>query len=719
MVQKIEQIITANPSGFVRGVNQASAALNQFEGQLKGFQSVAVNALSFAGIGIGAVEIIQLADAYGQMTGRLKLATQFSGDFAQIQEDLRNSSRATRADLGATVNLYTQLAPSLKGVGMSGKETVGIITTINKAIGLSGASAQAAEAALLQLGQGFAGGALRGEELNSIMEQTPALAQAIADGLGVSRGELRKMGEEGKLTAEVVAKALQNVSEQIDKDFAQVPVTVGQALTNLKNEFLIFVGETDKAAGGTSALAQGINMVADEFKNAGPIVTGFSVAIKSLVSGLDAINRMFKIIIAGLGAYSAAFAMAIQGNFSQAREVLNLLGKDVDAILQKPSIDLFGAEQEKSEKAVDVTKKRIQLEQQLADEVVKLEKLKAYEAGQASDNIAKKESENIKARIADQQKLVDAVRAAFQESLKEAEKYAAEAQKKLVKATDYRQAGQDSAFNASIRGLSSEDQAAAKAARLNDVASQASTQAAQARLAAYEGNLKKYETLATAAEKKLQAALKLAEDVGDVTSIENISGELAQLQEVGAGLDKQKQAEAEQRAQSQAELLKNLQAQLDAMTAQARTIEVQAEVTQAQTAIAGLKAQLDEIKDKTVTVTVQQTTAGAAPGYYTGGLIRGPGTGTSDSILARLSNGEYVVKAAAVSHYGANLLNRINSMSLPKFATGGLVGGSKSSGTSLVLDFGKLGRYNAQASQDTADSIALAFKRAALARGKR
>jgi len=111
---------------------------------------------------------------------------------------------------------------------------------------------------------------------------------------------------------------------------------------------------------------------------------------------------------------------------------------------------------------------------------------------------------------------------------------------------------------------------------------------------------------------------------------------------------------------------------------------------------------------------------GSLPVFAGGGRIRGPGTGTSDSILARLSDGEYVVRSAAVSHYGAHLLNRINSMQLPKFAEGGLVGRTASnSATPLVLDFGKLGRFDASAPADTAEAIERVFVRAALARGRR
>lgn len=739
-ISPIELLIRAGSTGF----NGVAREIGGLEKQLNSLQSVAAGALSFAGIGLGAAEIIQLADSYGQMTGKLKIATQYSGDFADTMDALRNSARASRSDLGATVNLYTQLSPALKGIGLSANESIGIITTIGKAIAVSGASSQAAEAALMQLGQGFASGALRGEELNSIMEQTPALAQAIADGLGVSRGALRDMGAEGKLTAEVVATALQKVAEQVNGDFAKMPVTVGQAFTKLRNEFMVFVGAVDGASGGTSALADAISGVADEFATAGPAVTAFSTALTTMANGLDGIYRLLKVLGTGLAGYAAAAEMALKGNFAGAKQTWADLGKDIDAVLQKPIIG--------QAKAVDATsdsaRKRQQLEQQLADETKKLEQLKAFEAGKALDNIAAKEKANIDARIADQKRLVDAVRSAWQESLKEAEKYADSAKEKLTKATDFRDAGKSAAFSASLSGMSEPDQLVAKQQRMSDLQSQAGFDSARARSAALAGDIKKYDSAASAAEKRLKEALQLAQDLKDVSSIESISGELAKNQESGAKLDTKKSEEAKAKAADQAKTLSTLQAELDALLTKARSLEVQADVTKAESAIKGLKAQLEELKDKTVTVTVNSVNADgskAAPvadgttdkkGFAVGGWT-GPGGKYQPAGIVH--GNEFVIRSEAVRQAGAMaFLSRFNAegmKALRGYSEGGLVERAnslasvsfspaqsfkpQSSGTPLVLDFGKLGRFSAEAPGDTAKDIERIFKRAALGFGKR
>jgi len=741
VANKIEQVITADASGFVRGTAQAAKALGSLQGEFKSFQTTAASALSFAGIGLGAAEIIQLADTYGQLTAKIKLVTQYSGDFAQVQQGLRESARASRSDLGATVDLYTQLGPALKGIGLSSKESIGVLTTINKAIALSGASSEASKAALVQLAQGFASGALRGEELNSVMEQTPALAQAIADGLGVSRGALRDMGADGKLTAEVVATALRKVAEQVDSDFKKVPVTVGQAFTNLKNEVLILVGETDSAVGGTSKLASAVNDLASEVANAKPFFQSLGNGLDYVAMAADGAYRVVKILSQTIVAMAAIAATALVGNFKKAKEIYDYLGVQMAETLSKP---LMGAGEKQVEIATDVARKRKQLEQQLADEVVKLEQLKGYEAGKQLDNVAAKEKTTVDARIADQKRLVEAVRTGWQDSLKEVEKYADAAKEKLQKASDYRDAGKTAAFNASISGLTPEEQVAAKQQRMTDLQGQGSYESARARMAALEGDVKKYDAASSAAEKRLKEALALAEQINDVASIESISNDLAKIQEAGAALDTKKGEEAKARAESQAKLLNDLQAQLAELEKKARSIEIQIDVQKAESTIAGIKKQLDEIQSKTVTITVNQvgspeavaaakqsqTTEPTYPTGFAGGGFTGPGG--KYQVAGVVHAGEYVHRQEVVRQPGAlEFLRRFNLVgmaALKGYSSGGLVSrlqvpsiqAPASSESSLYGNFYLDGqRHQVQASRETFDSLAEQLSREAMKKGRR
>jgi tape measure domain-containing protein len=715
--------------------------------QLRDMRGLATQAFSFLGVSVGVTQLVQLADAYSQMNARLRLATQYSGDFDEVNQRLQASARATRSELAGTVDLYVKLSPALKGIGLNGEQAVGVITTINQAIGLSGVSAQAASAAIIQLGQGFGSGVLRGEELNSVMEQTPALAIAIADGLGVPLGELRKLGEEGKLTAEVVAGALQKMAPQLAADFAAMPQTVGQALTALRNEFLLYVGATDQAAGGTSALAGAINAISAEFAEGGPVVTAFFEAIKTLANGLDGTYRLLKIVGLGLGGYAAAAKAALTGDFDGARQIWAELGQDIQEVLEKPLI----TQPKLIQAATDTARKRELLEEQLKVQVEKLEQAKLFIAGKSSDSIAAKDKENIDKRIADQQRLVDAVRSAFQASLAEADKATAAADAKRQKATDYRQRGQDAAFNAGLKGLTPEQQAAAQAQRLQDLAGQGNYESARARVAAMEGDAKKFEATAAVAEKKLLAALELAEKVGDATAAESIGNELAQLQEAAAAMEDKKAAAAKAQAEAQAATLKTLQADLEKLQKTAREIEVAADVSKAETAIKGLENKLAEIKDKTITVTVNTVNSGGlsadqvdalAPNgeYLPARAFGGPLPGfashdRADNMIYRGTPGEWVIQRPAVRYWGPAFMAAINAMRLPKFAFGGQLGASSAvsnlrvpsisasramgSGDPAIFDLGALGRIRAQATGATAGDVEAVIKRAALRFGRR
>lgn len=716
--------------------NQTRAALDEISSRLTSLRAQGAAVLSFAGVGLGAAELIKLSDTFTQMTSRLRLVTQYSGDYNQVLQMLRESARATRSDLVATVDLYSKISTSLKGVGYSSSQAVGLVTTINQAIQTSGASAQAAEMALVQLGQGFGTGTFRAEEFNSVMEQTPGLAQAIADGLNIPIGALRQLVIEGKLTADVVAGALEKVSGQVASSFASMPVTVGQSMTNLRNEILVFVGATDQAAGASSVLANTINAVAQEFAAAGPVVTAFATGTKLVINGLDGIYRMLKVVGLGLGGYAAAAKAALTGDFAGAKVIWQELGRDIDAVLQKPLL----TEPKVMQSAINVAAKRQSLEQQLASEVERLEKLKAYEAGTASDKVVERTKAAVDAQIADQRRLVDAVRSAWQESLREAEKYAEAAQQKLAKATDIRANGKTAAFNAGISGMSEQDQIAAKQQRMSDLQSAGNYEAARARVAALEGDIKKYDTAAAAAEARLREALSLAQDVKDVSAIESISNELAKVQEAGAGLDKKKSEDAKAKAADQAKLLNDLQAKLDALTKEARTIEIKAEMTDADNKIKGLEAQLAELA-KGVTVPVKVAQDGqASPSPVTpevGRAFGGPLPGyaphdRADNVAYWGTPGEWVIQRPAVRYWGEDFLRAINAGKMPRFAFGGQIGSNSAisrlrvpsvsnastSSQPDVLDMGALGKVRMRKTTDTSSDVAAVLHRAALRFGK-
>lgn len=208
-----------------------------------------------------AKSFIDTADAAAELEGKLRLVTGSTAELNDVQGQLFDVAQKTRGSLEGTVDLYSRLARSTKSLGVSNEQLLSVTESVNKAVVISGSSAASANAALFQLGQGLAAGALRGEELNSVMEQTPRVAQAIADSLGIGIGELRKYGQEGKITSRVVINAFKSQADVLDQEFAQMPRTVGQALTQLGNQWLVTVGQVNTASGAASELAGAIDQV--------------------------------------------------------------------------------------------------------------------------------------------------------------------------------------------------------------------------------------------------------------------------------------------------------------------------------------------------------------------------------------------------------------------------------------------------------------------------
>ena len=241
-----------------RQVDEASGSLGNLT-QAGGKAASAMKSLAVTlGAAFGVREVMQAAEAYTTISNRLSLVTKSSDELYAAQSDLFEIAQRTRSPLGATAEVYQRLAQNAGALGLSLSEVGDTTETINKLMVISGTSAQASEAALTQLGQAFASGTLRGEELNSVMEQAPALAMAIAEGMGVTVGELRKLGEQGKITSLAVVDALKLQSDAVDKQFAQMAKTLGDAKTTIVNSFINIVGQMDKATGASSAIADSI-----------------------------------------------------------------------------------------------------------------------------------------------------------------------------------------------------------------------------------------------------------------------------------------------------------------------------------------------------------------------------------------------------------------------------------------------------------------------------
>ena len=258
-------------------VNNGLRSITQGLDNIGGKAGFAVSGLAALGSALGvafsARAIISAADAVTVLNNQLKLVTSSTKAAGQAYDELFNIAQRSRVSFTELGSTYASIARAGEQLGISQTRLLGVTEAISNAVTVSGGSAESAKAALVQLSQGLASGTLRGDELNSVMEQTPRLASALAAGLGVTTGELRKMGEQGQITADKVISALESQSATLKGEVASSVTTVGQAWTVLTNATVVAVGEIDKASGASATLAD---------------------AMKSIASAVTTVGRAFK-----------------------------------------------------------------------------------------------------------------------------------------------------------------------------------------------------------------------------------------------------------------------------------------------------------------------------------------------------------------------------------------------------------------------------------------
>lgn len=282
------KIATEQYENKVKELNQE---LGKTPFQLKNLTQGVSGLMASLGVGVGLAEIIQLSDEFNNLEARVRLATQSGGDFNAAMASIKEIADSTMMPLTATADLFGKLTTATKELGYSQSEALNLTRTISQVMALSGGSAESMEAAITQLSQGLSAGALRGDEFNSVMEQSPRLQQALTDGLNVNSAKLKEMASEGKLTAEVIGNALKSQSSIIAQEFAQMPQTVSGSLTVLKNSLMGFIGELDNEIQGSGGLSNFILDIANNINNIDPSV------IDGLKNSLASVGEVVKVLL--------------------------------------------------------------------------------------------------------------------------------------------------------------------------------------------------------------------------------------------------------------------------------------------------------------------------------------------------------------------------------------------------------------------------------------
>ncbi len=295
---------------MVRTHRQIGDGVESISQQLDRLQKFYVSLQGIQGLKTMALDLAATADQVNNLQGRMKLVTGEGDNFIRSWEGVTQVALRTHSALEETGVLFTRLAQAGKEAGLNtaqaAEQSLALSETINQSIQLSGASAQASAAAITQLVQGLQGGALRGDEFNSVMEQAPRLARALADGLGVTTGELRKMAEAGVLTSDTVIKALQGQSDVVATEFTKLPLTVGRALQDLSTQWTLYVAGTDKATGASATAATAINAVSNNLRT----IAGLLIDAGQAAAAFVALRLAQHFLGIGAAAQGAAVAVA-------------------------------------------------------------------------------------------------------------------------------------------------------------------------------------------------------------------------------------------------------------------------------------------------------------------------------------------------------------------------------------------------------------------------
>lgn len=305
--QQIDQLRTS--------LNSLSDAGGEATVNVRGIGTAARAAGSaLAAIGVGAVarEVLRMTDAFKNMQGSLALVSTSSQNATESFQKLLAMANNTGSSLESTVSLYTRLANATRGAGYTQEQMLNVTDALNKAFVISGATMQEASNAAIQLSQGLASGTLRGEELNSVMEQGPRITRALADYLGVTNGQIRQLAADGKITGDVVTNALLKSLTSLNAELAKMPRTFEQASQALKNNFLAAIGQinVDPVVSSVDALAKSLAQP-DVVMGIQRIANGLGSLVAVGGSGLKTVVENTDALIAVAGAYATKVGVGV------------------------------------------------------------------------------------------------------------------------------------------------------------------------------------------------------------------------------------------------------------------------------------------------------------------------------------------------------------------------------------------------------------------------
>ena len=317
MQKSMERAFDVDMSDFVGGVSDGKEKVRELNAELSKTGDKAAEAAG--GLGkIGTVlagfatlsfakSLLDTADAMQSINSQVRQVTSSETEYLAVQRQLLEVANNTRASLESTSSLYVSTSRALKDYGYTQQEILQFTEATNNAMTIGGVQAEQQAAALLQLSQALGSGVLQGDEFKSIAEAAPILLDTIAEYMGKSRAEIKKLGSEGELTADVLFKAISGASGKFGEQAAKMPMTMGQALTVFSNNWQSMISRLLNDSGAMSGIASIIKMIADNLNLVVPIMAGFAVAVTAATAQVIGLNvamlaNPFGLIAVAIGA---------------------------------------------------------------------------------------------------------------------------------------------------------------------------------------------------------------------------------------------------------------------------------------------------------------------------------------------------------------------------------------------------------------------------------
>lgn len=728
MANETKVLITGDASGAVAAFNQAKRAAADFSSQT----ATALSPLT--------VSLDKFKSALAAASAVLAGGALFKASIGAANE--WNAQVAGLAkSMGTSTEKASVMAVALQHLGIDsellGKASLALSRNLSSnedAFTELGVRTRDASGALLPAGEIMAAVNSKLAQMKNGVEQNIAGMSVYGKAWGELRGVL-KLTSEQLAEAEKKAKALglvigpeaaaqSRAYKEAQKDLALVSqsleIQIGEKLLPTMVKMGSFMS--------TLGVEQGRN---------------FSLAIEAVSFAVRASILALTDMGDALGAMAAQAAALLSGNltaFKAIGQARDEQAKKNEQIYEKMKAD-FGKPLA-AEEEVSAKRKRLQADLQTA--LGNLERLRAKAAGEVSDEIVKDDDKATKARIANAEKLRDALRSAWQESIDGARKSAEESKKLLEQAGDTRQAGKDSAAEIRRAQFSAADQLFLNSRDAREAGDEATQNALLAKMAAQNGRIDNAKKFADQAVKDAERAAKLVEKLSDpeekARATERLAEAKATADEARAKIKQDESQQLEERAKGQAETLKTIEQQITDLQNRAANLKLSLEISEASAAIQQIQQELAAIPDETVKkVVIQQVTQPApgenssAPpdtltGFWSGGFT---GQGNKFDPAGIVHRNEFVTRSEVVLQPGAlAFLQRFNALgmkALPGYADGGLVGrlsigsipAAAPQRAPAIFNFPEIGRYPVTMAPNDFDRLQDRFARAALQSGGR